>query len=274
MIASVVVAMAMPSLDLKPGIPLPPMANLIAEPSSGQAPSPGEFSISNLWKAILSICVILTLIYNAYQLLRKGVLSWGDVLKSFFYIGLFLLIMVIIIIVFLSFPNSSPQSASAELPPPAVAQPGPPLGPLPATLIWIAGLSLVALFVGVGLWLFFRPEKQADQDPLTVKVEWALRALQEGLEFRNVIMRCYWQMEQVLREGQGIEMGRAMTVREFERLLEARGVPHPPVHQLTQLFEKARYGYRETSADDERRAVDALTAIVHYSRTKRPSLSS
>jgi hypothetical protein len=73
----------------------------------------------------------------------------------------------------------------------------------------------------------------------------------------------------VLRQAQGIEMEAAMTAREFERLLEARGVPRPPVHQLTQLFEAARYGRRPPGADDERRARESLTAIVQYSRAGR-----
>ena len=39
-----------------------------------------------------------------------------------------------------------------------------------------------------------------------------------------------------------------MTAREFEALLEKRGVPNPPVHQLTALFEVARYAAQAPGA--------------------------
>jgi len=69
-----------------------------------------------------------------------------------------------------------------------------------------------------------------------------------------------------LQEEYGLERGEAMTAREFERLLQGRGIPYEPVHQLTRLFEAARYGSRTPGPDEEQRAVECLSAIVQYSR--------
>jgi Domain of unknown function (DUF4129) len=61
-----------------------------------------------------------------------------------------------------------------------------------------------------------------------------------------------------------------MTAREFEALLEKRGVPSPPVHQLTRLFEMARYAAQAPGPAEEAQALDCLQAIAQYSRKKEP----
>ena len=133
---------------------------------------------------------------------------------------------------------------------------------MPSGLIWLVWLGLAAALAGLGLWLVVRPPARPMPDPLQLEAERALQALNDGLDLKNVILRCYSQMAQVLKREQGLEMEVAMTAREFERLAEARGVPPAPVHKLTQLFEAARYGHRPPGPGDERQAVDCLTAIV------------
>jgi hypothetical protein len=76
-------------------------------------------------------------------------------------------------------------------------------------------------------------------------------------------------MSLALKKEQGIELEETMTAREFERLLEARGIPPVPVHQLTQLFEAARYGYRLPTPGDEQTAFDCLNAIVQHAQAVR-----
>ena len=53
-----------------------------------------------------------------------------------------------------------------------------------------------------------------------------------------------------------------MTPHEFERILQERGLPRGPVHDLTQLFEQVRYGGYNPGRQEERVAVSSLSAIV------------
>jgi len=269
-ILTVIIAAALPHLELKPGVPLPALASEKAQPQPEQAPPRLAISVSNFWKAAMSIALLAAFIYTGYQLLRSVTWSWREVVKSLVYTSVLFLIAAAILWALMSGRISISKPAVEIQPSPVAEEAGPPLGPVPQGLIWVAVLCLAATFVGVGLWAILRPTGRASTDRLTLQAEWALQALKRGLDLKNVIVRCYWQMGQVLQEEQGIEMETAMTVREFERLLEARGVPQQPVHQLTQLFETARYGHRATSAEDERQAVDALTAIVQYSQAMRP----
>jgi len=80
-------------------------------------------------------------------------------------------------------------------------------------------------------------------------------------------------MSAALQKEQGIELENSMTAREFERLLEAKGLPRDPVHQLTQLFEAARYSLRLFTSADEQTAFECLNAIVQFSRERKPELS-
>ena len=87
-----------------------------------------------------------------------------------------------------------------------------------------------------------------------------------GLDLKDVIVKCYRQMSLALEKEQGIERKDFMTTREFENLLEAAGIPHDPIHQLTQLFEAVRYGNWQPNPMDEQKAIHCLQAIMLYSR--------
>jgi hypothetical protein len=270
LILTAVIAAALPQLDLKPGIPLPGYTDL-----SGGAPEVETnplvaISIDAFWKAVLGILFIAGLIYNGYKLLRDVRWSWKNVLRSLFYLFIPILLLLGLLLI-ITRVHVTFEPPPVEALPPVLKTEGPPLGPLPPGLIWLVWLGLAAGLTGLGLWLALRPPAKSSSDRLKLEAERALQALKTGLDLRNVILRCYWQMAQVLQQEQGLEKEAAMTVREFERLLEDRGVPPTPVHQLTQLFEAARYGRRPSSPDDERQAVDCLTAIVHYSQARKPA---
>jgi hypothetical protein len=103
-------------------------------------------------------------------------------------------------------------------------------------------------------------------DILELEAEKARQELKTGLGLKDVIIRCYRQMSLALAKEQGIEREDFMTTGEFENLLEATGVPHDPVHQLTQLFEAVRYGNWQSNPIDEQKAIRCLEAILLYSR--------
>lgn len=266
MILTIVTAAALPGLDLKPGVPMPFQAvDQEAAPPSESLPWL-TISISAFWRAVLGILLVASLIYSFYRLLLGTPLRWKDILHAVL-LTVPLTLIIVGLVLLLSQVRITLKPIEAEVPPPRADLPGPPLGAVPAFLIWLVWLGLAAAFAGLGLWLLLR--RPARPDRLKLEAERALQALKAGLDLKNVILQAYWQMTLVLKEEQGYEREAAMTTREFERLLEAQGVPDAPVHQLTQLFEAVRYGHRSPSSDDERQAVDCLTAIVDYSRARK-----
>ena len=130
-------------------------------------------------------------------------------------------------------------------------------------------LQFVQLITGIliAIWIFGSQANQASTiDIVSLEAEKAWQELEAGLGLKGVIVKCYRQMSLALQKEQGIERKDSMTVREFENLLEAAGVPCDPVHQLTQLFETVRYGHWQPNPIDEEKAIHCLEAIVLYAR--------
>lgn len=264
-IVIILIAVALPQLELKAGIPLP-------RQNSGTAALPEDatptlsLSLNDFFKAIFAVVVVAILAYSGYQLL-KGV-HWKEIVGPALLIATLTVIVVCILFALINMPSAS-QPLPTETPPPILKTDGPPLDPLPTSLIWLVWLGLTGAIVWLGIWISNRRTKQAQAgDPLKLEAERALHDLRSGLDFKNVIVQCYRQMSVALQAEQGLELKETMTAREFERLLGVRGIPHAPVHQLTQLFEAARYGLRPPDASDELKAFDCLNAIVHYCRTQ------
>jgi hypothetical protein len=125
---------------------------------------------------------------------------------------------------------------------------------------------LVVLVILAGLWFAWRLVRRP-RDPLvgiTRQARAALNDLQGGVDLRNVILRCYFEMCQVLNQQRGIQREQGMTPREFEGQLVGLGLPEEPVKQLTRLFESVRYGAREPDEQAERIAEGCLNAIVQF----------
>lgn len=140
----------------------------------------------------------------------------------------------------------------------------------PAWLVWGTSLILAMAIIGIptGLVAFLRWRRRQLTNPtsqrqeLALEVQQAIDLLEAGANLRDVVVECYARMTRVLSETRGIERWAAMTPREFERRLRRAGLPNQPVHQLTQLFERARYGAKTAGPEEERRALDSLRAIV------------
>jgi hypothetical protein len=179
------------------------------------------------------------------------------------------LIIVVLIVLYFVFPRAtsetqlspSGQAPSVEMP----AQTSfdiAPIGDPPVGLIWIvAGLLGIAALAGIIYFGFRTYSEWKVSKALQLEVESALQEVYDGGDLRNIIMRSYQQMMNIMKMEQGIERDAAFTPREFERLLEARGVPAEPIRSLTSLFERVRYGGKLTSEADEREAVACLTSI-------------
>lgn len=137
----------------------------------------------------------------------------------------------------------------------------------PTWLTWILTISVAILLawgiVAIVLYVWRRtrpPESALEQ--LAQEAREALDALHAGADLKDTVMRCYFEMNRVVREQKGLVREETMTPREFEAYLAEAGLPDQQVQKLTRLFEDVRYGARAAGGRDERQAVECLTAIV------------
>jgi hypothetical protein len=251
-------------LELKPGMPPPSLAEGgvgVASPEAAGVPI-GAFV------GILSLIIIgIFLLILIVQLVR-GV-EWRRLLSglfSFFWkavlVGSFFFLIATLL------PKSqSPPEEAPPLPPPKPPVFA-PLGRAPSILLWLVGIGILVLAIVLGAWMIAERRKPR-ADRWEKAAEQALRSLLDGEDVRKVILECYRQMSRALREERNIERESFMTAGEFERLLAAKGVPHSPVHRLTDLFEAVRYGRAEPTPSEERDAIQSLEAILSFSRAER-----
>lgn len=128
------------------------------------------------------------------------------------------------------------------------------------------GLAVVLTVVIVTtLYILWRRRRLAQDDTLADlarEAQDALDDIQAGGNLRNAVIRCYAEMSRVISEKRNIQRGATMTSHEFVEQLVKAGLPQPPVHELTHLFEEARYGDRDPGPAEEQRAVACLSTIV------------
>jgi hypothetical protein len=144
-----------------------------------------------------------------------------------------------------------------------------PLGSPPASLLWLVGIGLAILAAFLILSILTARRKPDQTAQLVMEVEKARQSLLAGLDLKEVILRCYQQMSLILKQEGGIERQAFMTPSEFERTLSKAGFPQSPVHQLTSLFEVARYGNWTPNPWDDQKAIDNLQAIIVYLQEKK-----
>jgi hypothetical protein len=124
---------------------------------------------------------------------------------------------------------------------------------------------VVALLLAVAfwyLWRFMRAREDDTQTLLAQQAETALSDLAAGGDLKDVIMRCYASMSQVLYRSRNVRRAEAMTPREFETHLAQIGLQDHYIQRLTRLFESVRYGANAPGEPARREAVDCLRAIV------------
>jgi len=123
-------------------------------------------------------------------------------------------------------------------------------------------LLLTVLVAGIAWSVWRRRRPRHPLERLAQEAQNALDALWAGGDLKNVVIRCYLEMNRVVSEQRGIRRDEAMTPREFENYLQEKGLPGEPVRQLTRLFEEVRYGTLIPGENEKRQAVASLTAIV------------
>lgn len=265
-VGTILLATSLPRLRLNPGLPIPRVAgeNLIM--GSDERPTLFNLSVDLFFKVFFGTMLGLAAIYLVYSFLRS--LPWKEVLN-----GLAIFVMVTGLLagfIYLLLHNASVSALPPmAVPPPETSVPvDVPLGPAPNLLIWIVGIGLAVLAAALGVWLVAGARQPEPALQLVgLEADRARQAIRSGKDLKDVIIACYVQMSLALQQDRGLERQESMTPREFERLLEAEGVPPAPVHQLTALFEAVRYGHWRPNQKDEQQAVECLDAIVSYSRS-------
>jgi len=229
----VLLAGALPGLKLQPGVPLPTVP-------TGPAATPPEtiplvsITITTFLKVALAVVLAAAFIVAIYKLLRGS--HWKELVRPLLttIIGSLVVIGILSLLLKLNVntkPNA-PEILPTEMPAPRVDVAVPQMD-----FTWLAVIALALGVIGFGAWLV-----------------------------RSVIIQCYLQMSRALQEEQEITREESMTAREFEKLLDRKSFPPEPVHQLTRLFELARYASGELGAGDESQAVSCLEQIVAFCR--------
>jgi hypothetical protein len=112
------------------------------------------------------------------------------------------------------------------------------------------------------VWRRTRRKEELPLEKIERRAQDAIDELAAGGDLREVIQRCYFRMIDALHEYRNIDRERDVTPHEFELILQRHGLPPDPVHQLTDLFERVRYGAHRPGRQDEQLAVSSLSAIV------------
>jgi hypothetical protein len=264
MIITVIIAASLHQLELQPGMPLPSMDNGDVVIPPGEQELPIVFPVSDVLKVLFALILVGTILYVIYTSIRG--IGWANVrtyIQPFIVITLIVGSIMFLIMLLPKRQNALPTELPLPTNTPLVTS---PLGPVPTSLLWLVGIVLLMSSILLGIWIFTPSRRETTTIGLVgLEAEKAWQALITGLDLKDVIIKCYRQMSLALEQEQGIERKDFMTTREFENLLEAAGIPHEPIHQLTQLFEAVRYGNWQPNLVDEQKAIHCLQAIVLYS---------
>lgn len=191
-------------------------------------------------------------------------------------LALILLFIVLSVIPLITPTESSSPSVgiSVATSPPSFKVPTSSLGKPPQEIVWFV---LLGFMLGIGFLVFWVWKQKLflnhSEVQLLKGLEDAVDALNTGRDFSSVIIQCYFQMTEILKDERGIERNFNMTAREFEDWLALKGIPRSPIRQLTYLFEKVRYGRQELSKEDEKTGVDCLNEIIRYCRKEEAPIA-
>lgn len=227
-------------------------------------------SSSTFMQGVLGLAFILIIFLFLSRLILRMNISQLSIRENLGYSATLALVLgVIYLISRIGSPQAAfgPGETRFELPPTLTNSQPYPIGEVPPGLIWlVAGI----LLGGLGLLLVFgllrRGSFTEERHQILQETERAVHDLRTGKDLEDVIVQYYAQMAKTLREQRGIERNHTMTVREFEHWLEGEGVPSAPVHQLTSLFEVARYSERHLGYEEHLIALQCLDAIISHCR--------
>lgn len=133
-------------------------------------------------------------------------------------------------------------------------------------------VALGILLVGVALWVWIQLRRSTRADPYAALAEIARSTLDDieaGRDWGDVILNSYFRMTRVVLDWRGIHRGLGMTPAEFADSLVSRQFPGEAVYPLTALFERVRYGDKQSTHKNIQEAVDCLNVILEYCRESK-----
>jgi hypothetical protein len=165
--------------------------------------------------------------------------------------------------------DTTPAGTFFLIPPPTTTDEQEPAKPVeyspppqPSGLIFIITLLLI-LAAGASAYWFWRlkhPQKQ--QLHKIARKALDDLAMSGSRDWQDIVIRCYADMSSTVSQRMELQRNKSMTPAEFSSRLEKAGLPSKPVHNLTHLFEKARYGSQQSSTGDVQEAMACLSAIL------------
>jgi hypothetical protein len=258
------------NLQLQPGTPFPGSSN--SEDPTQFVPSlpPIQTYSFPVLQGILALISLILVLYVSARLIGFAFVNIKKVLPFLFAIIVLLIIMYLLPGVT---PNPTPNFSGeySEVPTPSsIDLPVAPLGAPPQLLIQFV---IVGIVLGCGLIAIMMMKRWLAptriEDELLQDAEEAVKALQDGMDLENAIIRCYLQMTRSIQKERGLERNYSMTVQEFEHWLVGIGFPTIPLQQLTSLFEKVRYGKQQINNFDEQIAIQSLNEIIKFCQIKQ-----
>lgn len=131
---------------------------------------------------------------------------------------------------------------------------------------WVWGLSAgiggAAAWVLFGVWRRFGRRAEDPRAGIAQEAAGAMAALDAGHDMADTVMRCYVAMVQTFERTGQVRRTQAMTPREFESRLVRAGFHSASVRQLSQLFERVRFGDHPSTPRERAQARDCLQRIA------------
>ncbi len=264
------IAACLSDMELHPGLPSPLLEGAhIAVPATVSADPINQ----SVFPFILRLIGILLAIYLLVTLFSVIIgMGWKKLVRILREFSLIIAVFIVLILV-LSLLRSLPGQPSSLLPAPATTEPPiftSPDSP-PAILVWVVGISLAVLAVFLLFYWIRTLRKSSRRDLLARRIEKARQSIVSGMNLEEVILRCYQEMGSIIQSERAIERQVHVTPTEFESELCAAGLPEAPIHELTHIFERVRYGHRPPTDTEEQEALSNLQKIASYLRNKKDS---
>ncbi len=270
LVSIMLLSASLSNLQLHEGRPFPGAGDSDTTTHTGAVQLPIKPFSSTFLQGLFAFIFLVLMIYVPARLIALGNLGVKKILISV--LALVVLLILVTLLSRTTFGQSTDLSSETSniTTPPSFSYPTSPLGNPPRSFIWFV---IIGSVLGLGFLMIVVLRRHLSsghtEDPLLQEAESAVDALKSGIDFGNVIVRYYLRMTLALQEEQGIERGQNMTAREFEDRLEIKGIPREPIHQLTSLFEKFRYGTFPVTKDDEEMGIESLNEIIQFCREKR-----